>query len=41
MKTKLKDTYKAPEVYILELVNEGIVCDSTNDGTGEDFGWDS
>ena len=43
MKERLKDIYLAPEIDILELVNEGIVCDSeqSGNGTGEDFGWDS
>ena len=31
----------APKVDILELIYEGIVCDSSNSAEGEDFGWDS
>ena len=40
MKTKLKETYMAPKVEILELIHEGIVCDSSNSASGENFGWD-
>ena len=40
MKAELKTTYLAPDVEILELIYEGIVCDSSNSASGEDFGWD-
>ena len=40
MKSELKQVYVSPEVDILDLINEGVVCDSTNSGTGEGFGWD-
>ena len=40
MKEKEKDLYEAPVIQVLELKQEGVICTSSGDGTGENFTWD-
>ena len=40
MKEKKKELYEAPVIQVLELKQEGVICASSADGTGDNFTWD-